>query len=85
MASQVVGESARYEWPSYVRGYHKYKSIWSPTVGETLRLTTELTNSQDPFAVVVIKDGCVVGHVLRTVSRTVSFFLGKDEASSSAK
>ena len=78
MASQVVDESARYEWPSYVRGYHEYKSIWSPTVGETLRLTTELTNPQDPFAVAVIKDGCVGGHVPRTVSRTVSFFLGKD-------
>ena len=26
----------------------------------------------------VIKDGCVVGHIPRTVSRTVSFFLGKD-------
>ena len=78
MASQVVGESARYEWPSYVRGYHEYKSIWSPTVGETLRLTTELTNPQDLFAVAVIKDGCIVGHVPRTVSRTVSFFLGKD-------
>ena len=38
----------------------------------------ELTNPQDPFAVAVIKDGCVVGHVPRTVSRTVSFFLGKD-------
>ena len=26
----------------------------------------------------VIKDGCVVGHVRRTVSPMVSFFLGKD-------
>ena len=78
MASQVVGESACYEWPSYVRGYHEYKSIWSATVGERLRPTTELTNSQDPFAVAVIKDSCVVGHVPWIVSRTISFFLGKD-------
>ena len=68
MASQVVGESACYEWPSYVRQYHKYKSVWLPTVGETLRLTTELTIPQDPFAMAVIKDGCVVGHASRTVS-----------------
>ena len=80
MASQVVGESAHYEWPSYVRGYHEYRSIWSPTVGEMLRLTTELTNPQGPFAVAVIKDSCVVGHVPRTVSQTVSFFLGKDKS-----
>ena len=45
-----------------------------PTVGEMLRLTTKLTNPQDPFAMAVIKNGCVVGHV----PRTVSFFLGKD-------
>ena len=44
----------------------------------TLRLTMELTNSQDPFAVAVIKDGCVVGHAQRTVSPMISFFLGKD-------
>ena len=54
MTSQVVGKSACYKWPSYVIGYCEYKSVWSATVGETLRLTTELTNPQDPFAVTVI-------------------------------
>ena len=77
MASQVVGKSTSYEWP-YVRGYHEHKSVWLATVGETLRLTMELTNPQDLFSVAVIKFGCVVGHVSRTVGRTVSFFLGKD-------
>ena len=33
--------------------------------------------SQDPFAVAVIKYSCVVGHISRTISQTVSFFLGK--------
>ena len=70
MVCQVVGESTCYEWFSYVSGYHKYKNVWSPTVGETLRQTTELTNPQDPFAVAVavIKDGCLVVHFPRTVS-----------------
>ena len=49
MTSQVVGKSACYEWPSYVRGYHKYQSVWSATVGEMLRLTTELTNPKTPL------------------------------------
>ena len=40
----------------------------------------KLSNTQDPFAVAVIKDSRVVGHVLRTVSRTLSFFLGKDRS-----
>ena len=48
MASQVVGKSACYEWASYIRGYPEYKTVWPPTVGETLRLTTELTAPQTP-------------------------------------
>jgi hypothetical protein len=46
----------------------------------------ELKNPQDPFAVAVMKDdsngngSTVVGHVPRAVSRTVSFFLRKDES-----
>ena len=40
----------------------------------------ELTNPQDPFAVAVIKDSCVVGHILRAVGGTISFFLGKDRS-----
>ena len=61
-----------------VRGYHGYKSAWLPAVArETLRLTTELTNPEDPFAVAVLKYSCVVGHTPRIVSQTVSFFLGK--------
>ena len=84
MASQVIGKSAYYEWPSYIRGYHEYKSAWSAAVGETLRITMELNNLQDPFAMAMIKDdssgngSTVVGHVPRAVSWTVSFFLGKD-------
>ena len=80
MTSQAVGKSACYKWPPYVRGYHEYKSVWCATVGEMLKLTTGLTNPQDPFAVAAIKDGCVVGHVPRTVSQTISFFLGKDRS-----
>ena len=60
MACRVVGESACYEWPSYIRGYQEYKSVWLPTVEETLRLTTKLTIPQDPFTMAVMKDSCIV-------------------------
>ena len=64
------------KWPSYVRGYHLYKSDWLSTVArETPRLTTDLNNRQDPFAVAVIKYGCVMEHIPRTISQTVSLFL----------
>ena len=80
MASQVVEKAPApsHKWPSYTRGYHKCKSTWlSTVVRETPRLTTELTNPQDPFAVAVIKYGCVVGHIPRIISQTISFSLGK--------
>ena len=80
MASQVVGEGSCYEWPSYVRGYHECKSVWSPIVGELLRLTTELTNSHDPFAVAVLKDDYEAGHFPRTASWMVSLILRKDDS-----
>ena len=65
MTSEVVGENACYEWPSYIRGFHKHNSVWLATVEEMLRLTKELTNPRGPFAVAVINDGCVEGHILR--------------------
>ena len=44
---------------------------------KNVRLITELTYPQDPFAVAVIKCSCVEGNIPRTISHTVSFFLGK--------
>ena len=77
MASQAVSKSVSYKWPSYIRGYHEYKSVWLPTVGETLRLTLDLTNLQDTMT--MMKDGYDMEHIPRTVSQTVSFFLRKDK------
>ena len=61
-----------------------YQTMWTPAVGETLRLTVEPTNSHDIYAVALIQDGrdetvCVVDHVPRNVSRMISFFLKKDD------
>ena len=59
-----------------------YQTVWTPAVGETLRLTVEPTNSHDIYAVALIsgRDGTVrvVGHVPRNVSCVISFFLKKD-------
>ena len=65
----------------FVRGHHEYKIVWTPTVGETLRLAIESTNSHDAHAVAVVKDRTVVGHVPKNISKTVSFFLKKDGSS----
>ena len=39
-----ANESTCYKWPSYVRGYHRYKALGCYlSIGESVRLTTELT------------------------------------------
>ena len=53
---------------SCVRGYHIYKNVWIPVVGETVNCEREDRNPQDPYAVGLKKDGTTVGHVPRTIS-----------------
>ena len=47
---------------SYVCGYHIYKDIWNPTVGETLNCECKARNPQDPYAVGLRKEDTTVGH-----------------------
>ena len=74
MANEVVEEGLCYEW-SYIRGYHEYQAIWTPSIGEMLVLKVEPTNPHDDFTMSIVKDGAVVGHVPKYVSRVVCFFL----------
>ena len=80
MASEVVEEGSCYEWSSYIRGYHDYQAVWTPTIREMLLLKVEPTNPYDDFAVSIVKDGAVVGHVPKYVSRVICFFLKRVES-----
>ena len=53
---------------STIRGYHVYKTVWTPFVGKVLPLNPESGNSHNCFAVSVVKDDDVVGHVPREIS-----------------
>ena len=53
---------------SCVRGHHVYQEVWIAVEGETLIWSREIQNREDPFAVAVLKNGKVVGHVLRSLS-----------------
>ena len=53
MASQHIGDSAAFEWNSFVRGYHFYCQQWTTTVGDLLSLNQEPKNFRDRFAVAV--------------------------------
>ena len=66
---------AEYEGACCVRGYHIYREIWAAAVGEVLVCEREQRNAADRYAVAVKKDGTVIGHLPRKVSRVCSLFL----------
>ena len=53
---------------SCVRGYHVYKSSWAASIGEILLCEREERNLEDPYAVAIVRNGVIVGHVPRTIS-----------------
>ena len=65
---------------SYVKGYHAYKGIWKPQVGDMLKTAREPENEVDKFAVAVFeKKGSVVGHLKKgergKIAKLFSYFL----------
>ena len=67
---------------SYIRGYHEYKDLWTPHFGQSLATKAETTNPLGRFAVAVLLDDEVVGHLLKgklgRYAKTISFFLQAD-------
>ena len=58
-----------------MRGYHVYERIWSTTIGEELLCEREMDNERDRYAVAVIKDGVIIGHLPRKISCICLLFL----------
>ena len=54
------------QFKSSIRGHHIYKNVWTPSIGESLSLALESVNSHDRFAVSLVKDERVVGHMPRS-------------------
>ena len=67
--------STSFSVSSIVRGYHIYKDSWDASIGEELSCQREAENYTDPFAVAVMKDDNIVGHVPRKISTVCSLFL----------
>ena len=67
---------------SYIRGYHEYKDLWTPHLGKSLAAKAETTNPLDRFAVAVLLDDNVIGHLpkgkLGRYAKPISFFLQAD-------
>ena len=52
-----------FEFTSYVMGYHEYKDCWTPMKSDMLKAVMEPKNKTDKFAVAVMKNDCLVGHL----------------------
>lgn len=58
-----------------VRGHHVYKTVWDPVIGEELPAEREGGNPHDRHAVCVKREGRVVGHIPRQLSKFAWYFL----------
>lgn len=52
-----------------------YKEVWEAGVGEVLTCEREPDNASDRYAVAVKKEGTIVGHLPRKLTRVCSLFL----------
>ena len=77
--------SSSFEIDSHVKGYHAYLDDWKPCWGEVLQAIPEPNNAVDKYAVCVLKDGEVVGHLksgkLGRFAKTIFYFLEADQHS----
>ena len=64
-----------FERESCIRGFHVYKTIWEPALGEELQCLREHGNARDRYAVAVKRRDVVVGHLPQRISRLCSLFL----------
>ena len=51
----ITKNLATYEFDSFVRGYHAYKDIWNPRIGEISKCKREPTNDVDKHAVAIMR------------------------------
>ena len=66
-----------YQKASVVKGHHVYKEMWTPHLGQVLQVRPEEDNEHDEYAVAVVKNGSVVGHVPRMMSQVCWYFLNR--------
>ena len=58
-----------------IRGYHVYQDIWEAAVDEELVCRPERSNAHDRYAVAVMKNDLVVGHLSSKFSRLYTLFM----------
>ena len=64
-----------FDLTSVIHGHHIYKDSWTAVIGEGRNCEREFSNRHDSFAVAIMKDTQVVGHIPRTISCTCTLFI----------
>ena len=59
---------------SVIWGFHVYKSLWTPEIGEDLSTVRETSNTHDRFPVAIRKGTLTIGHVPAEISKVCCFF-----------
>ena len=76
VASQPADSSSKFEISSFIRGYHAYIEIWTPSVGDSLSQVREETNPRDKNCVaVILPNKTVVRHVPYNLAPIFTQFL----------
>ena len=65
--------SGLFSFNSYICGIHAYKQNWDPSLGRRYSCTTEEKNEHDEYAVAVVNDDEVVGHIPLRLRSCVCF------------
>ena len=68
-----------YQEESCICSHHLYQIIWNVEVDEFLICERELSNSNDRYAVVVMKDAVVVSHLPKQPSLILSLRNGTND------
>ena len=81
MANNEKEATVTYSFLCRIRGFHVYKEVWKPILGERLNLSHERKNLYDRYAVAAYKRlpgrfaDSIIGHLPREISRPTRFFL----------
>ena len=67
--------SGLFSFNSYILGFHAFKQNWHPVLGRRYSCITEEKNEHDEYAVAVVNDDEVVGHIPLRLSKMMSMFL----------
>ena len=72
----ILIKQKQYDLDSFVRGYHTYMDIWKPKVGdENFCLKSENENQHVKFAVAIVLEERIVGHVPKNLSKIFHQFM----------